>query len=112
MFRRKLLALCLVVVLLSLGALLQQSAQSWSGWVGRISDSNCGAVHKMSDAKQCTLQCVKKGAKYVLLVGEPTDHIYKLEGNSSEFEKLAGAPAKVQGDLSGTTLKVTKAESE
>ena len=90
----------------------QQTAQSWSGWVGRNSDSSRGATHTMSDPKQCTLQCVKNGTKYVLLVGEPADHVYTLEGNASEFEKLASAMAKVQGDLNGTTLKVTKVEGE
>jgi hypothetical protein len=92
-------------------ALAQQTAQSWSGWVGKISDSTCGEKHKTADAKERTLQCVRDGAKYTLLVGEPAAKIYTLEGNASEFEKVAGSLAKVQGDLNGTTLKATSVES-
>lgn len=89
----------------------ERTAQSWSGWVGKIADSTCGVKHKTSDAKQCTLDCVKSGAKYTLVIGEPGATVYTLDGNASEFEKLAGSLVKVQGDLSGITLKVTKVES-
>jgi hypothetical protein len=84
--------------------------QVWSGWVGKVSDSTCGATHKVADAKQCTLECVRNGAKYALIVGEPAAKVYTLDGNASDFEPLAGAMAKVQGDLNGTTVKVTTAE--
>jgi hypothetical protein len=87
------------------------STQAWSGWVGKVSDSNCGAKHKIADAKKCTLACVQKGAKYALVVGEPAAKVFTLEGHAADFEKLAGAMAKVQGDLNGTTIKVTSVEA-
>jgi hypothetical protein len=86
------------------------SPQVWSGWVGKVTDSACGAMHKTADAKQCTLMCVRNGAQYALVVGEPAANIYTLDGTGSSFEPLAGAMAKVQGDLNGTTIKVTSAE--
>ena len=93
-------------------ALAQQTSQNWSGWVGRISDSNCGVMHKSSDPKQCTLACVKGGAKYSLVIGEPGDKVFTLDGNASEFEKLAGSMAKVQGDLNGNTINVSRVEKQ
>ena len=87
------------------------TSQVWSGWVGKITDSTCGAMHKTADAKECTLMCIRNGAKYALVVGEPAAKIYTLDGTASDFEPLAGAMAKVQGDLSGTTIKVTSAEA-
>jgi len=89
----------------------QQSPQVWSGWVGKVTDSTCGGTHKIADAKECTTQCVRGGAKYALAIGEPAAKVYTLEGNASSFEPLAGSMAKVQGDLNGTTVKVTTAEA-
>ena len=102
----------LLVVGLSLAiARAESSSQAWSGWVGKVSDSTCGAKHKMADAKECTLMCVRNGAKYSLVVGEPAAKVFTLEDHASEFEGLAGAMAKVQGDLNGTTIRVTTAEA-
>jgi photosystem II stability/assembly factor-like uncharacterized protein len=69
---------------------VQQTAQMWSGWVGKIE---------------------KSGSRYTLAVGEPAAHVYTLDGNTAEFEKFLGTLVKVQGDLDGTTMKVTKVES-
>jgi hypothetical protein len=35
---------------------------------------------------------------------------YTLDGDASKLEPLAGVMSKVQGDLDGTTVKVTTAE--
>jgi hypothetical protein len=67
----------------------QHIAQSWSGWVGKIE---------------------KSGSNYTLAIGEPPARVYTLEGKTAEFEKFLGALVKVQGDLNGTTLKVTNVE--
>ena len=102
----------LLVIGLSLAiARAESSPQAWSGWVGKVSDSTCGAKHKMTDAKQCTLECVRKGAKYALIVGEPAAKVFTLEGHASNLEQLAGAMAKVQGDLNGTTIRATSVEA-
>lgn len=68
---------------------LTHKARVWSGWVGKIE---------------------KSGADYNLVIGEPAARVYTLEGNPAEFENLMGELVKVQGDLSGTTLRVTKIE--
>jgi hypothetical protein len=67
------------------------TAKVWSGWVGKIE----------KDA----------GGDYNLVIGEPAARVYTLDGDSTEFENLVGELVKVQGDLSGTTLRVTKVES-
>jgi len=67
----------------------QDTAGVWSGWVGKVE---------------------KSGEDYRLVIGEPADRVYTLEGNRAEFEKLVGQIVKVQGDLSGSTLRVTKIE--
>ena len=74
---------------------------------GTVSDSMCGADHSMMGKmtpKECTLACVKSGAKYVLVVGTK---IYTLEGKAADFEKFAGGKAKVTGTVQGNTLKVS-----
>jgi hypothetical protein len=106
-----LLVIGLSLAIASAAPLQGSSPQVWSGWVGKVSDFTCGAMHKTADAKECTLMCARNGAKYALVVGEPAAKIYTLDGNASDFEPLAGAMAKVQGDLNGTTIKVTTAEA-
>ena len=71
---------------------------------GTISDAMCGIKHKMPNAKQCTIGCVKMGSDYALIVG---DKVYILKGGpAAELEKLAGEPAKVTGDVDGMTVHV------
>ena len=47
-------------------------------FVGNIGDSMCGAKHMMpgESDKDCTLGCVKEGAKYILI--DPSGKIYQL----------------------------------
>ncbi len=75
---------------------------------GEVSDAMCGAKHGMAGtAAACTKTCVKGGSKYALVVG---DKVYTLEtSDKAALEKLndlAGAKAKVTGDVSGTTITV------
>ena len=70
---------------------------------GVVSDSMCGAKHKMADAAKCTAGCVSHGGGYALVVG---DKVYKLEGKTEGLDKLAGAKAKVTGTVSGDTITV------
>ena len=35
-------------------------------WTGYIADSKCGAKAAHEGARECTVKCVKEGAKYVL----------------------------------------------
>jgi hypothetical protein len=75
---------------------------------GEVSDAMCGAKHQMpGKAAECTRACIKHGSKYALVVG---DKVYTLEtSDKSALDKLndlAGAKAKVTGDVDGTTVAV------
>ena len=77
---------------------------------GVVTDSMCGATHKMPDAAKCTAACVKGGSKYALLVG---GQVITLEGGSAaDLQKLAGQKASVTGTMSGKdAMTVTKVEA-
>lgn len=75
---------------------------------GQVSDAMCGAKHEMpSKAADCTRGCVKHGSKYALVVG---DKVYTLETSDQaaldKLNELAGAKAKVTGEVDGTTVVV------
>jgi hypothetical protein len=75
---------------------------------GEVSDAMCGAKHEMAGkAADCTRGCVKHGSKYALIVG---DQVYTLETSDKtaldKLNELAGAKAKVTGDVDGTTITV------
>jgi len=75
-------------------------------FVGNIGDSMCGAKHMMAGEsdKNCTLECVKGGSKYILI--DPSGKIYKLS-DQKKPEQFAGAKVKVTGTLNGDTIVVT-----
>jgi hypothetical protein len=75
---------------------------------GQVSDAMCGAKHQMpGDAAGCTRACVKHGSKYALVVG---DKVYTLETSDKatldKLDELAGASAKVTGDVEGDSIAV------
>jgi len=84
---------------------------AWAGDTtinGRVSDAMCGAKHQMAgNDASCTRTCVKGGSKYALVVG---DKIYTLETSDKaaldKLNELAGAPAKVTGEVKGDTINV------
>jgi hypothetical protein len=75
---------------------------------GKVSDSMCGAKHQMAgNDASCTRTCVKGGSKYALVVG---DKVYTLETSDKaalgKLDELAGASAKVTGEVKGDTINV------
>jgi hypothetical protein len=75
---------------------------------GEVSDAMCGAKHEMpGSAAECTRACMKHGSKYALVVG---DKVYTLETSDKaaldKLNDLAGAKAKVTGEVDGTTIAV------
>ncbi|MGA2352930.1 MAG: hypothetical protein ABSG02_00440 [Terriglobales bacterium] len=76
---------------------------------GVVSDAMCGAKHEEMPTKpaECTRACVKHGANYALVVG---DKVYTLQTSDKaaldKLNELAGAKAKVSGDVDGTTVNV------
>jgi hypothetical protein len=74
---------------------------------GVITDSQCGARHAEGSGKspaECTLACVRNGAKYSLVNGGKK---YALDGNADELGKWAGQRATLAGTRSGETIKVS-----
>jgi hypothetical protein len=95
-------------LLLGLGALPALAAGKTQTLTGQVSDSMCGAKHQESASPaDCTRACVKHGANYALVVG---DKVYTLQTSDKtaldSLDKLAGAKAKVTGDVDGTTINV------
>jgi hypothetical protein len=75
---------------------------------GEVSDAMCGAKHEMpGKAADCTRVCMKHGSQYALVVG---DKVYTLETSDKaaldKLNDLAGAKAKVTGEVDGTTIAV------
>jgi hypothetical protein len=78
---------------------------------GVITDSQCGARHAEDSGKspaECTLACIRNGAKYALVNG---DRKYVLDGNPDELSHWAGQRATIAGIRSGDTIKVTSIDS-
>jgi len=78
-------------------------------FVGTIGDSMCGAKHMMpGSAKDCTLECVKGGAKFILI--DPSGKVYQLT-DQQKPSQFAGAKVKVTGTLKGDTIAVASIEA-
>ena len=63
-------------------------------------------------AADCTRECVAKGAKYALVVG---DKVYTLDTSDKasldKLDKLAGEKAQVMGTADGDTITVSSVAS-
>ena len=97
-----------VQMLAGLGAVPALAAGKNQTLTGEVSDAMCGAKHEMpGNAADCTRGCVKHGSKYALVVG---DKVYTLETSDKtalgKLNDLAGAKAKVTGEVAGDTITV------
>jgi hypothetical protein len=82
-------------------------------WVGKISDSTCGANHQkgaehgsktMSD-HDCVLACIKNGGKFVFV---HTGKVYNIENqNFAALTEHAGHTVRLKGDLKDDTITVS-----
>jgi hypothetical protein len=100
-----------LAVTLSLPVFAQSAAKHGRNYkerayYGDISDSNCGAHHKMpGNARGCTLGCVKHGAKYVLVTG---GKVLMIENQKlPDLEKFAGEHVRVMGTRSADGKEIT-----
>ena len=86
-------------------------AASGKAYTGTVSDSMCGAKH-MGDATSCTRECVSKGSKYALVVG---DKVYTLDTSDKEalatLDKQAGGKATVVGTEKDGTIAVSSVKA-
>jgi hypothetical protein len=93
-----------LAAMLALGAMGIMGADQ--SWTGTISDSMCGPSHGSTPAKACTTGCVKKGAKYVVVVG---DKVYSIANQDAPgLAKYAGDSVTVTGTIDGDTITVAK----
>jgi len=96
-------------MLVGLAAVPALAAGKSQTLTGEVSDAMCGAKHEEMPGKpaECTRVCVKHGANYALVVG---DKVYILETSDKaaldKLNDLAGAKAKVTGEVDGTTIAV------
>jgi len=91
--------------ILLLAAGLGLAAGKTQTFTGEIGDSMCGLKHTMGDnAKDCTEECVKAGAKYILA---DTVHgkVYQLSDQDAA-KKYPGEKVTVTGTLKGDTIEV------
>ncbi len=77
-------------------------------WTGYISDSNCGAKGANERARECTIKCVKGGAKYVF-VNDADKKVYVVDAQDKAAEH-AGHHVTVKGTVEGDTLKLESIE--
>jgi hypothetical protein len=97
-----------IQMLLGLAAVPALAAGKTETLTGQVSDAMCGAKHEMAGgAASCTRVCVKHGSKYALVVG---DKVYTLDTSDQatldKLNDLAGAKAKVTGDVDGMMVTV------
>lgn len=107
-FTRIASALLSTLLLIGLAAVPASAAGKSQTLTGQVSDAMCGAKHEMpGNAADCTRACVKHGSNYALVVG---DKVYTLETSDqaalAKLNDLAGAKAKVTGEVDGTTITV------
>jgi hypothetical protein len=82
-------------------------------WTGKISDSQCGAKHKVMDGKkmsdrECTEMCIKGGEKYVFV---SKGKIYQVaDQKDAALATHAGHTVLLTGEMKGDTITVSKIE--
>ena len=84
-------------------------------WTGEISDSMCGASHQAMakpgmkvNPRDCTLQCVKAGNKYVFV---SKGQVFEIANQDlPDLEKHAGHKVQLTGDLGSDSKTITVAK--
>lgn len=89
-----------------------------STWTGEISDSMCGKDHSMMagggkppNAKECTLECVKAGSKFVFIT---QGKVYEISNQDlPALKTFAGNKVRLSGEMQsdGKSIKANKLEA-
>lgn len=81
-------------------------------WTGMISDSMCSVYHEWDEhslpmtEKECTLTCVKGGAKYVL---QAEGRTYQIENQDHPaLAEHAGGAVQLTGRMANDTITVSR----
>jgi len=75
-----------------------------ASWTGYITDSKCGAKAAHEGAAECTVKCVKEGAKYVF-VNDADKRVYAI-ADQDKVAAHAGHHVAVKGSVEGDTLSI------
>lgn len=82
-------------------ALTMAADSTMTGW---IADSKCGAKAAHDGARECTIKCVKDGAKYVF-VNDADKKVYTIDAQDKVADH-AGHHVTVKGTVEGSSLKL------
>lgn len=95
-------------LLMAFGAALAVAAtDTWSGY---IADSKCGAQAAHEGARECTLKCVREGAKYVF-VDDTGKKVYPIaDRDQGKVAAHAGHHVTIKGSLEGDTINLSSIE--
>jgi hypothetical protein len=88
-------------------ALPAPSASATKTYRGMVTCSRCRARHSAELARtatDCTIACVRTGAKFALIDGET---VYELDGDMISLKKVAGQRADIIGVARGKILTVS-----
>lgn len=94
-----------IALALFTAALAMAADSSLTGW---IADTKCGAKAAHDGARECTIKCVKEGAKYVF-VNDEDKKVYIIDAQDKVGDH-AGHHVKVTGSVEGDTLKLSSIE--
>jgi uncharacterized protein DUF5818 len=110
MLMKKLIYFSLTLLLAAgMGVAAPKTPAKGRVFTGSISDKMCGAKHMMGgSAKDCTLECVKAGSKFVLV--DDSGKVYDLS-DQEKPRAYAGAKVKVMGSLKGDEIEVSSIEA-
>jgi hypothetical protein len=73
-------------------------------WTGYVTDSKCGAKGAHEGAAECTVKCMKEGAKLVF-VNDADKKVYAI-ADQDKVAAHAGHHVAVKGSVEGDTLTV------
>ena len=77
-------------------------------WTGYITDSKCGAKAAHEGAEECTVKCMKAGAKLVF-VNDGDKKVYAI-ADQDKVTAHAGHHVTVKGSVEGDTLTVASVD--
>jgi Protein of unknown function (DUF5818) len=109
---KKRLAICVAAIAMFVGGSIAAQQATSRSFTGEIMDSNCAKAGKhnpaMGTSKECTLACVKGGAKFVLY-NPTTKATYQLD-DQKKPESFAGEKVKVTGTYDRATKTIHVAD--
>ena len=98
----------LAAVLVAVAFVAALAVAGDGSWTGYITDSKCGAKAAHEGAQECTVKCVKEGAKYVF-VNDTDKKVYAI-ADQDKVADHAGHHVTVKGSVEGDTMKVDSVE--